>query len=76
MTESKKINWKQKKRKHDPGEDKNFIYLHQKKKCDADHRAPQLLTVRERILPPLSSKLEAVKKHQGSPIEVLRNTHD
>jgi hypothetical protein len=72
----KKSTGNKKKRKHDPGEDKNFIHLHQKKKCDADHRAPQLLTVWERILPPLSSKLEAVKKHQGSPIEVLRRTHD
>jgi hypothetical protein len=54
-----------KKRKHDPWEEKNFLYLHKKKKCDAHPRAPELLTVRERILPPLSSKLEAIKKTPG-----------
>ncbi len=75
MTESKKHKLETKKRKHDPWEEKNFFYLHKKKKCDAHHRASQLLTVREGILPPLSSKLEAIKKHQGSPIEVLHNTH-
>jgi hypothetical protein len=77
MTESKKINWKQKKRKHDPREEKKFFYLHtKKKKCDAHHRAPELLTV---CLRANSSSPElqigSRKKHQGSPIEVLHNTH-
>jgi hypothetical protein len=45
MTESKKINWKQKKAQARPRGGQEFYLLTPKKKCDADHRAPQLLTV-------------------------------
>jgi hypothetical protein len=35
MNESKKINWKQKKRKHDPWEEKNFFYIHKEKRKES-----------------------------------------